>query len=397
MDALISVSATTAPVHAAPRRAPMARKGRWLALLVALGSCLACSQATTPAFDTASNLRDLYAEKLPAEKAERVAVPFALEPDLLAELEATVKPAPRETYRLEQVNDFIFRKLDLEYSLRPTRDASGTWRSGEGNCLSFVNLFVAVARQNRLNPFYVEVTDYQRWRHSEGMVLSQGHIVAGMYVKGTLKTFDFLPYEAKSYKDFKPIDDLTASAHYYNNLGAEALIEGDLDESKRHLDTAITLVPTFEKALNNLGVVLARTGDLEGAQRAYQDGLAVDSEYVPILSNLARLYQQQGELEKASAILDQIEDSQTTNPFFFIYRGELALTRGDTAGAIDYMRQALRLDSELPEVHVALAKAFLAVGELDRARHHVERAVRLDATHPEARAMAAMVKQRADA
>ena len=56
------------------------------------------------------------------------------------------------------------------------------------------------------------------------MVVSQGHIVAGMYLDGVLRTFDFLPYRQKAYKDFKPIDDLTAAAHYYNNLGAEALL-----------------------------------------------------------------------------------------------------------------------------------------------------------------------------
>ena len=57
-----------------------------------------------------------------------------------------------------------------------------------------------MAREQGLNPFYVEVTDYQKWNHREGMVVSQGHIVAGMYLDGELKTYDFLPYRPKAYR-----------------------------------------------------------------------------------------------------------------------------------------------------------------------------------------------------
>ena len=89
--------------------------------------------------------------------------------------------------------------LDLRYALQPTRNASDTFRAREGNCISFVNLFIGVPRRMRLAPFYVEVRDLQRWSHREGMVVSQGHIVAGMYVSGELRTYDFLPYRPKAY------------------------------------------------------------------------------------------------------------------------------------------------------------------------------------------------------
>jgi hypothetical protein len=34
-----------------------------------------------------------------------------------------------------------------------------------------------------------------------------------MYLDGVLRTFDFLPYRQKAYREFKPIDDLTAAAN----------------------------------------------------------------------------------------------------------------------------------------------------------------------------------------
>lgn len=353
-----------------------------------------CASPYQP-FDSAEHLRGLYAEKTRQAEPAEILVPFELDDDIRQAIETRFKPAIREEYRLEQVTDFIFRKLGLRYSLTPTRNAVETYHAREGNCLSFVNLFVGVARHNRLSPFYVEVTDHQRWRHSNGMVLSQGHIVAGLYVNGELRTVDFLPYTPKSYKDFRPIDDLTAAAHHYNNLAAEALlVKGDLDLAQRYLAIATELVPTFEKALNNLGVVRARLGDLAGAFEAYEKGLESEPRSIPILTNMARLYQQMGELEKATQVLAQIEGAQTTNPFYFIYRGELALTQGDTDGALEFMRKALRLDTEIPEVHVGLAKVYLALGDLERVDHHIARALRLDATHQEARDLATLVANR---
>ncbi len=57
------------------------------------------------------------------------------------------------------------------------------------------------------------------------------------------------------------------------------------------------------------------------------------------------------------------------------------------------MRKALRRDSENPEVHLGLVKVFLATGDLGRARHHLQRALQLDATHEEARRYAAMLEK----
>lgn len=351
-----------------------------------------CSQYQP--IDTAAQLESDLRQRLDERQAAQVEVPFALDQEIVELMESTYKPGPNELRRVEHVLDFIFRRVGLRYSLYPTRNAVETFRAREGNCLSFVNLFVGVARHHRLTPFYVEVTDYQRWNYREGLVVSRGHIVAGMYVKGELKTYDFLPYRSKAYKDFKPIDDLTAAAHFYNNLGAEALLEGDLDEALTRLETAHRIAPDFVKSLNNLGVVYARRGRLDQAVETYRKGLEVEADNVALLTNLARAYQQMGRVEDALATLSQVEGVNNTNPYFYVYKGELALSRGDLDLALEYMADALRRDSELPEVHLGLVKVYLARGELKKARHHLTRALLLDATDPEARRFAILLAER---
>ena len=354
-----------------------------LALAALLAGC-----STYQRFDSVSHLRAQYAQRVGAGATE-LQVPFELDDNIRAALPQLRQASPDR--RLAEVMDLIFERLGITYQLAPTRTAIEAFRARRGNCLSFVNLFVGLARASDLNPFYVEVVDYQKWSHQAGMVVSQGHIVAGMYLSGELQTYDFLPYRPKAYRDFNPIDDLQAAAHYYNNLGAEALLAGDMQEARRLIEIAAAIAPDFPKALNNLGVIRARSGDAAGAEQAYKQALAADPGNSAVMTNVARLLQQAGRGNEAEEMLASIEAGNTTNPYFFVYQADMALVRGDQKRALDYMSKALSLDSESPDVHVGLVKVYLALGETDKARHHLARALALDATNPEARRYATML------
>src|SRR5882724_1648704 len=355
-------------------------------LLMAL--LLGCAQYQP--FDSVSHLRTEFAQRVGPEVAAKIQIPYDLDDEIRAHLPRKFSAGAADMTRLITVRDYIFNQLDLQYSLLPTRTAVETYHAREGNCLSFVNLFVGIAREEGLNPFYVEVTDLQKWNRRGGLVISQGHIVAGVYVNGQLATFDFLPFRPKAYKSFKPIDDRTAAAHFYNNLGAEALLAGDAKKAQELIEIAAGIAPEFPKALNNLGVCYARQGQVDRALAVYQRGLAVDPNDTLILTNVARAYQQLGRQAEASAMLEKIEGAKTTNPYFFIYEGDLALSQGNTQKALDYMVRALKQDSEIPEVHLGFVKVYLALGEMDKARHYLERALKLDATNPDAREFARM-------
>lgn len=358
----------------------------------ALASSAAACTAYVP-FDGSQTLVPEFERRLGPGWQERVVVPFAMSDELRTAIADRVSPAGSETRRRDEVLDFIFGWLGLEYELTPTRTAAETFGAARGNCLSFVNLFVAAGRERRLNPFFVEVEDYQRWNYQNGVVVSRGHIVAGMYVDGNMATYDFLPYRPKSYRSFRPISDLAAASHYYNNLGAEALMADDVESAERWLDIAIRLAPDFDKAINNYGLVLMRTDRVGDAIATYQQGIELHPQNVPLLTNLVRAYQIEGSHGRAGELLDTLESLNRASPFFYVYRGDAALAAGDTATALDYMRRALAADSELPEVHVGLVRVYLATGQMREAKHHVERALRLDATHEEARRYAAMIER----
>lgn len=370
-----------------------------VALLAALagGLLLVAGCATFEPYDTLQHTRTRIDRQLGPELASQVDIPYVLDDSILDFVTGRVEPTGNDRKKVDQILDLIFSGVGLDYELAPTRDAIETFHTRRANCLSFTHLFVGIGRSQRLNPFYVEVEDYQRWSYQDGAVVSRGHIVAGMYVDGNLATYDFLPYRPKAYRDFEIITDLEAMAHHYNNLAAEALIDGRLDEAERSLRVATHLNPDFDKAINNLGVLYLRLGEPERAIATYEAALPDHPTYVPILTNLVNAYRRTGQQEKAEEIALRLEEADDTNPFFFVSRGLEALDRGDTEGALRYMRDALRIDTEIPEVHLGIAKVYLATGQMEKARHHVSRALRLDATHPEARRLAKLFEAPAPA
>lgn len=370
---------------------PEPRTLSFLAVVASIAGLLGQGCSGIQTFDADQHFEKRVAARLDPEQVEGLSIPYRISPEIEEHIRGRVNPVASQKKQVDQILDIIFGQVGLQYSLHPTRDAIGTWNAREGNCLSFVHLFVGIARAKRLNPSYVEVEDYHRWSYEAGTVISRGHIVAGLYVDGNLATYDFLPYRAKAYKAFKPIDDMTAIAHHYNNLGAEALLDGNLGMAQENLELAHRLDPEFVKATNNLGVLYLRQHRLEEARELFESARSIEPEDVPILNNLARTYQRLGDKEKVNELLAQLEQVDDANPFFYLYKGNLALHEGDYKTALKYMRNALRLDSEIPELHVGLAKLFLAQGNLERAEHHVERALKLDATHVEARKYAALI------
>lgn len=358
----------------------MVDPGLRLLLLVAL---LGASCSASPRFDSVAWLRRDLTARLGAEAAA-VEIPFELDSHRLQSLLPRLPQTGSEERRAAALVDFLVGDLELRYRATPTGSAAQVLESRSANCLSFVNLFVALARAIRLPAFYVEVEDAQTWNVVSGTVVSRGHIVAGLHLGGSLRTYDFLP-ERRSFRRFRPIEDRLATAHFLNNLGAEALLAGDVETGCQQVERAVRVAPEFARGWNNVGVCRQRRGDLEGAKAALLEGLRRAPEDPPLLTNLLRLYQLSGATEEALKLAKRLEALKVDHPLFYLFLAEEALMQAEAPRALELAREAYRRASELPEVHLLLARIYLALGDPERARHHLARVLQLDATHREAK------------
>ncbi|MCL2913617.1 hypothetical protein L2725_07415 [Shewanella corallii] len=287
----------------------------------------------------------------------------------------------------EWLSEFI-RERDggFEYRDHLTRGATETYARREGNCLSLVLLTTALADTLNVPVQYQEVEVQPIWDKWGQFYLINGHINIKLYApeSSTSLTFasrsilvDFLPERAiRGYTSHR-INRSTVTAMFYNNLAAEALVNGDLDRAYALIKASLQFKPDFISAINTLGVVYRRAGMDDEAERVYRYAMALPGDHLNPMSNLALLLGEQGRLEEWSQIHRKLELARIRNPFYYFDMAEEAYTRKAYSEAVDWYRRAVKLADYQPEFFLGLSKSYWQLGDRDRAEFNMSRAIKL--------------------
>ena len=290
--------------------------------------------------------------------------------------------------KLRRLQQFLFdeEQFPFDYESRGTYTAGDAFRERRGNCVSFTMLFISLARAADL-PVRAALPKVAPTVEKSGdLIVVSNHIVAIYERMGGANVFDFDLSREEPLVGLYPIDDLWVTAIYLNNLGAEALLEEQLEEATRHLEHAVALAPDFVLTYANLGVVRLRLGDLDGAFDAYRRSLEIDPGQPTVLNNLASLYMTLGRSAEARAAL-AAADRRGQTSYMLLIRGDFEMQDGNPRRARRHYRQAVGLDPDLPDVHLALARADRAMGRGKRAHREASRALELDPGNEEAQRM----------
>jgi tetratricopeptide (TPR) repeat protein len=289
--------------------------------------------------------------------------------------------------RVQGIIDRIFWKrdgLDFTYRSHPTLTASQGFAERAGNCLSLVNLFVALARSARLRAVFVEVEDFESFYRYEGTVIHSTHVVGGVIIDGLLHTVDFMPDRPKIYRRLTMISDDRAVAHYFNDIGAEAMLGGDSAASERDYLEALSFDPELPDSWNNYAVLLRRTGNLGEAIGALEKALELDHRFLPAMENLTGYYRLAKRPGDAARMEARALDEETRNPYYLTQQAFEALQDGRLDEAESLVRRARRLDARIPEVHLVLGRIELKRGHPAKAQEHFDKAQKLSAEFSDA-------------
>jgi Tfp pilus assembly protein PilF len=275
--------------------------------------------------------------------------------------------------KADAVLDFIFdgeRGLGFEYRAYPTRTAAEAFAVKNGNCLSLVNLYLALARSAGLDAFPVEVEDFQAFSRRGGTVVRATHVVGGLWVNGVVYTVDFLPDRPKTYRRMDRIGDHRHAALVYNALATEAMLGGQPERAGELYRTALELVPGNAEAWNNYAVLAKRAGDLATARQRLERSLTADPSFLPALNNLAALERSAGHAAAAEALEAAALAQKAQSPYFLTEQALRQARAGRLDEAEDLLLRARRIDRDIPEIHLALGRVELARGHADRAEAH---------------------------
>ncbi len=252
--------------------------------------------------------------------------------------------------------------FDLIYD-ESTRTAHETFDDRRGNCLSFTNMFIAMARYLQLDAEYQEVRVPPDWSLSGQTLLLSRHVNVMVRIGDARTVIDFnMPGLDIDYAR-RTISDQRARAHYFNNLGVEHMLEDRSGLALAHYRQALKEDGGFAPAWVNLGILHRREGYPAHAEAAYLLALQSEPDNRVAMSNLANLYDEQGLVALAARYRQEVESHRMRNPYYRYMLANEAFANGDYGAAIEHLEFALRTRTEDPRFYSLMSMSYLMIGD----------------------------------
>jgi Flp pilus assembly protein TadD len=264
--------------------------------------------------------------------------------------------------------------LRFEYDPQITLPADAAFREGEGNCLTFSAMMIAMAREAGLEAHFQEVEIQPVWSNVNDTMLVSKHVNAVVQEKYREYTIDVSRREARSADRTRKLSDTEALAQFYNNMGADALISGNTALAYAWFRKALELDSRLDYVWSNIGVILRRNGQTEDAVLAYQTALRLNPNQPVGLNNLYVIYSEDGNLEEAAKLRARVERNQRRNPWYFHSLAESAIEEERYAEAVTMATRAVRMDQDEYRFHYILARSQHLAGNPGPAQESLQRA-----------------------
>lgn len=274
--------------------------------------------------------------------------------------------------------------LGFDYDESLSLTAAEAFEKRRGNCVSFANMFVALARRSGLNAYYQEVFKLTEWSSHEHTVLQIKHI--NVVIEDRTSTSVLTQNQAGTYVidvsgqkinlnvRRRIISDSYAKALYLNNLGVEVMFKGDLPTAYAYMRQAIKTEPLLTDSWVNIAVLFGRNEQLDEAETALKMALQIDDTEYSAMSNLYEVYLAQEDLESAAELQAKVENYRLSNPHYLLKMSDEALEHEQFEESISLLQRAIKKKENDHMLHFALAKTQFLSGEISAAEDSLARA-----------------------
>lgn len=295
---------------------------------------------------------------------------LVLTDEVKAELLKHIDPEWSELRRFRALRSYLFddEGLGLKYDAKATLTASEAFEAGRGNCLAVSNLFVAAARFYEIESGFETVSVRPTWDSVGAMMIRYEHIVAaGDLGRGDEYVVDFLPDLADMSNERDRLTDTEALALYFNNRGADAVINGDNERAVQELLRSIKLWPENSDPWSNLGATFRRLGESRLSEASYKRALALDKNNYSALANLTQFYLVEGRVDEAQAFVAEVHNYYSKNPYYHYYLARLSYNTGEYEEALGFLNAAVSLKRDEKDFYIAMADTYRRLGDSDNA------------------------------
>ncbi len=286
---------------------------------------------------------------------------------------------PRSASKERQLRLLMSAMLDqglmnLKYDSHKTYTASDTYQQKTGNCLSYTNLFVALAREVGLKVSFQQVDVPPSWTRSGDYVMLNRHInVLVNNLSEANYVVDFNMSDFSGNYNTRKVDDNNAIAQYYSNIGLTHLEKGDHFGAFRYLKKALLIDPHQSAIWVNLGALYSRNGQYRHAEAAYFHALEENTRDHTANNNLAKLYTFQGKKEKAKYFSDRAKRHREANPYYYLWIARERFAENKFEESIENLKIALKKKEDEHLFYFWTGLSYYKLGDRVQAKHYFDK------------------------
>lgn len=268
--------------------------------------------------------------------------------------------------------------LNVRYDASANLTAAEVFAQRRANCLSLVNLHIAMARHLGLQAQYQTAQIRPQWdRRGELLVLSE-HINALGSLGGSSKYIvDFTPEVQLQQQTAQVISDQQALALYFNNIAVDHLVNERIEQALTWFRYALATDPDLANAWNNMGSTWNTAGDDELAEYSYMKAAWLDKNYPTAVNNLARFYSIRGNEAEAARYRRAVRRYNNRNPYYHYAQGNIAYSEQDFEAAQRHYQRAIRRNRLEPDFYLALGLTYREMGQEEQFQEAADLAVAL--------------------
>ncbi|WP_299801778.1 hypothetical protein [uncultured Shewanella sp.] len=274
----------------------------------------------------------------------------------------------------------------FSYADNVTRSARDTFDDREGNCLSLVVLTAALAKELGVKVEFQEIDIPPVWDRQGGFYLVNGHINLKLLPQDKGNVFnistqsiqiDFLPERAMQGYQKSRVSKATVVSMFYNNIAAEALVEGNYDRAYGLLKLALEQDELFLPALNTLAVLYRYKGLDQQAEALYKYVLSVEPEEMNALNNYAIMLSAQERLGEWADVHKVMELARIRNPYYYYGMAQQAYFDKEYQDALTWYKRAIAKADYRHEFYFGLSRTYWVTGDERRAEQSLKKALKL--------------------
>lgn len=268
------------------------------------------------------------------------------------------------------------------YEADITRTAADTFARKSGNCLSYTNMFIALAREAGLRARYQIVDVPPTWDADAGYIIRYTHINVLMQgfgydpIYGRELSVDFNDVLPEPDYPRREISDQAAAALFFANRSVSLLRSGETRDAFVYLKKSIELDPDNADLWINLGAFYAKQSVYDQALEAYRIALHRDPGNRGAISGMGRAYYLTGNEQEAERYEAMARRYRDRNPYYHYAIAQAEYEQAHYDQALDAINTAIGLKFRNGRFHFLKGLTEYKLGEFDQAQDSFRRAAR---------------------